>query len=94
MKGASRKPRTLRLDKPCRVCGEPIHHTYAGPVEGVCGRCADKRRGRGVRAYHRGMIVEGRVPKRRSTASVVVLLCIVVVVGSVAVAVALSLLLG
>ena len=94
MKQATQRPRTVGLDKPCRKCGAPIHHTYAGPAEGVCGRCADKRRGRRVRAYHRGMVVEGRAPKRRSTASIVALIVIVMVVGAVAVAFALSLLLG
>ena len=46
MKGVSRKPRTVGLDKPCRVCGQPIHFTYSGPVEGVCGRCVDERKRR------------------------------------------------
>jgi hypothetical protein len=76
------------------VCGRPIHHKYAGPVEGVCGRCTDKRGGRRVRAYHRGMIVGGRSPKRRSTASIVLLIFIVIVFGAAGVAVALGLLLG
>ena len=47
-----------------------------------------------MRAYHRGMIVEGRAPKRRSTAAIVALVVIVMVVGALAVAFALSLLLG
>ena len=85
----------MGLDKPCRVCGKPIHYTYAGPVEGVCGSCTDKRRSGGrVRPYHRGMVVGGRAPKRRSTASVVVLLSLVIVGGGAAVVAILRLLLG
>ncbi|MHC4338755.1 MAG: hypothetical protein ACYSX0_00895 [Planctomycetota bacterium] len=94
MKGLSRRSRTIGLDKPCQVCGKPIHYTYAGPVEEVCGRCTDKRRGRRVRAYHRGMTAKDRAPNRRSTTSIVVLISIVMVVGAVVVAFALSLLLG
>ena len=96
MKGASRKPRTLKADKPCRECGKPIHYTYSGPIEGVCGRCTDnrKRRRRPVRPFHHGMIVNGRMPKRRSTASTVVLIAAVMLGGAMAVAIALGLLLG
>lgn len=96
MKGQSQRPRTLKLDKPCSVCGKPIHYTYSGPVEGVCGRCTDKRKrgGRRVRAYHRGMVVEGRGPNRRSAASSVALILLVMVVGAAAVAFALSLILS
>jgi hypothetical protein len=95
MKAPPRKARTLSLDKPCKVCGEPVHHTYSGPVEGVCGRCSDKKpRRKPMRAYHRGMTVDRSAPNRRSTASTVVLLCIVMVVGAVAVAFALGLFLG
>jgi hypothetical protein len=95
MKAPPRKARTLRLDKPCRKCGEPVHHTYVGPIEGVCGRCTDRKpRRRPVRGYHRGMVVERGAPKGRSTASTVVLLCLVMVVGAVAVAFALGLFLG
>ncbi len=95
MTTASRRPRTVGLDKPCRVCGKPIHYTYSGPVEGVCGRCTDKRgrRGGSVRAYHRGMVFD-RAPKRRSKAAIAVLLTIVIVGGAVAVAFALGLLVG
>jgi len=95
MNGTSRKPRTVGLDKPCSKCGKPIHYSYVGPVEGVCGRCVDKRvRKRRVRPYHMGMTVGGRAPKRRSNASTVVVLILVMVVGSVLVAVALGKLLG
>ena len=94
MRGLSRGPKTVGLDKSCRVCGKPIHFNYAGPVDGVCGRCVDKRRGGRVRAYHRGFIVKGRAPNRRSTASTVVLVSTVIVVGAVAVAFALSLFMG
>ena len=91
---APQRPRTVGLDKPCRKCGAPIHHTYAGPVEGVCGRCTDKRRRRRVRTRRLGMSVTSHAPSRRSTASTVVLVSIVMVVGAVAVAFALSRLLG
>ena len=95
MKGVSRRPRTVRADKPCSVCGKPIHYTYSGPVEGVCGRCTDKRRrgGGSVRPYHRGMVI-GRAPKRRSKAAIAVFVTIVIVGGAVAVAAALGLLFG
>jgi hypothetical protein len=36
--------RTVGLDKPCTQCGRPIYFNYQGPIEGVCGRCADRRR--------------------------------------------------
>ena len=36
-------PRTVGLDKPCRDCGQTIYYGYKGPIEGLCGRCADKR---------------------------------------------------
>ena len=94
MKGATRKPRTVGLDKPCSKCGAPIHNTYVGPVEGVCGRCSDKRRGRRVRTRRLGMDVRGHAPKRRSTASTVVLISIVMVVGAVGGTYVLSRLLG
>ena len=94
MKTLPRRPRTVGLDKPCRVCGKPIHYTYSGPVEGICGRCADKRPRRRVRPYHRGMTVGGTAPMRRSTASTVVRLTIVMLVCVAAGLSALILLLG
>ena len=84
----------MGLDKPCSKCGEPIHHTYVGPVEGVCGRCSDTRRRNRVRTRRIGMNVQGRAPKRRSTASTVLLVCVVMVGGAAAVAYALSRFLG
>ncbi len=36
-------PRKLGLDKPCGDCGQPIYFGYKGPIDGICGRCADKR---------------------------------------------------
>ena len=43
---------TLALDRPCTVCGDPIYHNYQGPVEGVCGKCADQTtRGRRRRRH-------------------------------------------
>jgi len=82
------------LDKPCRKCGAPIHHTYTGPVEGVCGRCSDTRRRRRVSTRRLGTDVMGHAPKRRSTASTVVLVLLVMLVGGVAGTFALSWLLG
>jgi len=32
---------TVGLDVPCKKCGRPIYFNYKGPVEGLCGRCAD-----------------------------------------------------
>jgi hypothetical protein len=36
--------RTVGLDKPCAGCGKPVYYNYKSPVEGLCGRCADKSR--------------------------------------------------
>lgn len=54
--------RKVGLDKPCTLCGQPIHHSYRGPVEGVCGRCTDRiaRKHRGARP------ATGRTIVRRS----------------------------
>jgi len=82
------------LDKPCSKCGAAIHHTYVGPVEGVCGRCADQRRGRRVSTRRLGQIGGRRTRKGRSTASTVALVATVMVVGAAAVVIALNLLLG
>ena len=75
-----------------------MHYTYSGPVEGVCGRCGDKRRTKGVRAYHRGMVVRRNARKqRRSKASMVVLVCVLLVllvVGSAMVAAVFRFVLG
>jgi len=72
-----------------------MHYTYSGPVEGVCGRCADKRRTKGVRAYHRGMVLRRNAREQRgSKASVVVLVCVVLVVGSAVVAAVFRFMLG
>jgi len=35
--------RKVGLDKPCRMCGEPIYFGYQSPIEGLCGRCADRK---------------------------------------------------
>ncbi len=35
---------TVGLDAPCQKCGRPIYYNYKGPVEGLCGRCADGSR--------------------------------------------------
>jgi hypothetical protein len=37
------KGRTVGLDKPCRSCGRPVYYNYQSPVEGLCGRCADRK---------------------------------------------------
>jgi hypothetical protein len=63
---SSQKPaRPLRpkvgLDKPCAKCGRPIYFNYKGPVEGLCGRCADTgkrvavpfQRSRRISFFHR-----------------------------------------
>jgi len=94
MKQAQRRPKTVGLDKPCSMCGAPIHHTYAGPVEGVCGRCTDKRRRKRVRTRRVALHGNGPAPKRRSTASAVVLVSLVMVGGAAAVLLVLRLLLG
>lgn len=36
--------RTVGLDKPCGMCGKPVYYNYKSPVEGLCGRCADRAR--------------------------------------------------
>jgi len=94
MKQAQRRPRTVGLDKPCSKCGAPIHHTYAGPVEGVCGRCTDNRRRKRVRTRRVALHGNRPAPKRRSTASAVVLISVVMVGGAAAVLLVLRLLLG
>ncbi len=95
MARVSRRPRTVGLDRTCRVCEKPMHYTYSGPVAGVCGRCADKRGPKGVRAYHRGMVVRRSARKQRgSKTSMVVLLCVVLVVGSAVVAAVFRFVLG
>ena len=94
MKQAQRRPRTVGLDKQCSMCGAPIHHTYAGPVEGVCGRCTDKRRRKRVRTRRVALHGNRPAPKRRSTASTVVLVSVVMAGGAVAVVLVLKLLLG
>lgn len=94
MKQAPRRPRTVGLDKQCSRCGAPIHHTYVGPVEGVCGRCTDKRRGKRVRTRRVALHGNGPAPKRRSTASAVVLISVVMVGGAAAVVLVLRMLLG
>ncbi|MHC4940680.1 MAG: hypothetical protein ACYTHK_17200 [Planctomycetota bacterium] len=96
MKGSKRRTRPLQADKPCRECGQPIHYTYSGPIQGVCGRCTDKRnrRRRRVRPYHRATVVRAHPPTRRSTGPSVATLIGVMVVGAVVVAVAINFLLG
>ncbi len=49
----------VAADKPCLRCGRPIHYSYRGPVEGHCGRCAD-RGGRRERGRTRTRVVRVR----------------------------------
>lgn len=94
----SRQSRTIGLDKPCRVCGKPVHRTYSDLTDGVCGSCADKRRPappKGIRPYHRAMVVRRGEPSRpQSATAVAVKICIAIAVGVAAVMVVLRLLLG
>ena len=94
MKQAPRRPRTVGLDKPCSKCGAVIHHSYVGPVEGVCGRCSDTRRKKRVRTRRIGMNAGPRVPKGRSTASNILLVGAAMVAGAAAVVFVLSKLMG
>jgi hypothetical protein len=43
---APRPGRKLGLDKPCQACGKEIYYNYKSPIEGLCGRGADRRRPR------------------------------------------------
>jgi len=94
MRATSRNARTLALDKPCRVCGKPIHPAYVGPVEGVCGRCNDKRRRKPVRRHHWGVVAHRPVKTRRPFALTAVLLTVVILLGSAAIIGALRMLVG
>jgi len=49
----ARPQRRVGLDKPCSLCGEAIYFNYRGPVEGICGRCADRVRKKPKRAKAR-----------------------------------------
>jgi len=94
----SRRTRTIGLDKPCRVCGKPVHRTYSALTDGVCGGCADKRRPappKGTRPYHRAMVLRRGGPDRPASATTVaVKICIAIAVGVAAVMAVLRLLLG
>ncbi|MHC4960350.1 MAG: hypothetical protein ACYTGN_18530 [Planctomycetota bacterium] len=80
------RARTVGLDKPCRRCGKPIHYSYVGPIKGLCGQCADSRPAQSLRRYHRGMTV-GPAPKRpMSKAAVALLIIVVCLAGTAAVA--------
>jgi hypothetical protein len=59
--------RTVGLDKPCKVCGRPVYFNYKGPVEGVCGRCSDRKR-RPSRRRRRGLLRTGEGAPRLSPA--------------------------
>ena len=95
MKQAPRRPRTVGLDKPCRKCGRPIHHTYVGPVEGLCGRCTDTGRRQRVRTRRIGLSSGGpRTPKRRSATATALLVGLAMLVGAAVLVLALDFLLG
>ena len=36
----------MGLDKPCAKCGEAIYYNCERPIDGLCGRCADRQLGR------------------------------------------------
>ena len=55
------KPK-VGLDKPCSQCGQPIYFNYRGPIEGICGRCAD----RALASRKRRIRTETRAVGRRS----------------------------
>jgi hypothetical protein len=87
---ASRQTRTVGLDKPCRSCGKPVHYTYAATTNGLCGRCADRRRPKKGRGYHRGIVLDRGGSRRRSSAAAVAMKTLaVVLLGGAAVMVAL-----
>jgi len=96
--GDSRRTRTIGLDKPCRGCGKPVHHTYSALTDGLCGSCADKRRPappKGTRPYHRAMVLRrGEAGGPPSATAVAVKICIAIAIGVAAVMAVLRLLLG
>jgi len=55
------KPK-VGLDKPCAQCGQPIYFNYRGPIDGICGRCAD----RALASRKRQVRRETRVVKERT----------------------------
>jgi len=95
MKGVARRNRTVGLDKPCSRCGKPIHHTYVGPIKGVCGRCADGRRRKRVRTVRLGHVVKGpKWNERGGKAPSLVKITLAMIAGGAAVAFVLSKLFG
>lgn len=71
---------TVGLDVPCKKCGRPIYYNYKGPVEGVCGRCADgaKKAARFSRSRRIGFF-EGRRRGGRAIFAVVAVVVAAVV---------------
>ena len=69
----NRRP-TVGLDTPCRKCGRPIYYNYKGPVEGLCGRCADGSRAIPTRfgKSRRIGFFQGRGRRKRIAGTVVV----------------------
>jgi len=61
----ARPQRRVGLDKPCSLCGQAIYFNYRGPVEGICGRCADRVRKKPKRRRARGPSVAGASRLRR-----------------------------
>jgi len=93
----SRRSRTVGLDKPCRVCGKPVHYSYAALMDGMCGSCADKGRPKKpqLRPYHRATVLQRGEPGQPASATAVaVKICVAIVIGVVAVMAVLRMLLG
>ncbi len=70
----SKPQRRVGLDKPCSLCGEAIYFNYKGPVEGICGRCADRVRKKPKRRKARRPAAPGTSRLRRYRGSLLLLL--------------------
>ncbi|MDH3590438.1 MAG: hypothetical protein OER88_01070, partial [Planctomycetota bacterium] len=66
--------RRLGLDKPCQDCGDTIYFGYKGPIDGICGKCADKRlRSRAARSKARTVVVHRNGRSRAAGWALIVL---------------------
>ena len=74
--------RTVGLDKPCTQCGRPIYYNYQGPVEGLCGRCADHRQKASSRRSGRTRTI--LVDRSRPATKTAVLVVFGILVGAAA----------